>query len=414
MTAATQNNDPEVDAEGPSQAASGRPTAARKAASKKKPAKKKAASTKSGTKKKKKAAAKKPAAKKAKKKPPAKKKAASKKKTPKASGGGSRKKAADSEPWKTFQHPYSVPRYVIWECTREYDDENIFSIPHQPPPGGGKQLDTDQAVALIDNVAKLGTPILIFSGGEPLLRDDIFELARYAKTKGIRSILGTQGHLFDSTVARECVMAGIKAVQVGLDGSSSRSHDGFRKSPGSFVKAIKGIELMRLAGLRFEVMSYINKNNFEEIPKIQSLAQKLGAKGYNVTFVVPRGRFAAFEGTQIQGEDLEECLQRLFELKFRQKMTIKIINQPRFHEILYERGDELSDTQDPNRSKDAAEALGPPRPTAKLHCYVTADGEIFPSPQYMRSAGNILEVDFKQVWRKSELFQKLRWETRDD
>lgn len=401
MTPATKTTGADV-----AEAAADRPMAARKApakkaASKKSPSKKKAAA-------KKKAPAKKAASKKkaAPKKAPTKKKASTQAKAP------APKKAA--EPWKDFQHPHSVPRYVIWECTREYDDENIFSIPHQPPPGGGKQLDTDQAVALIDNVARLGQPILIFAGGEPLLRDDIFELARYAKTKGIRCILGTQGHLFDSNVARECVMAGIKAVQVGLDGSSSRSHDGFRKSPGSFVKAIKGIELMRLAGLRFEVMSYINKDNFEEIPKIQSLAQKLGAKGYNVTFVVPEGRFAAFEGTEILGDDLEECLQRLFELKFRQKMTIKIINQPRFHEILYERGDELSDTQDPNRSKEAAEALGPAHPAAKLHCYVTADGEVFPSPQHMVSAGNILKSEFKDIWRNATLFQKLRWETKDD
>jgi len=262
-------------------------------------------------------------------------------------------------------------------------------------------------------------PAVIYGDNKPpmtitLLRKDVFELARYAKTKGMRTILGTQGHLFDSNVARECVMSGIKAVQVGLDGSSSRSHDGFRKSPGSFVKAIKGIELMRLAGLRFEVMSHITKENFEEIPKIQSLAQKLGAKGYNVTFVVPEGRFAAFEGREIVGEELEECLQRLFELKYRQKMTVKIINQPRFHEIIYERGDELSDTQDPNRSKEAAEALGPAHPAAKLHCYVTADGEVFPSPMIMKSAGNVLKTDFKKIWQKSELFQRLRWETRKE
>jgi MoaA/NifB/PqqE/SkfB family radical SAM enzyme len=349
-----------------------------------------------------------------------KKKSAAKKKavTKKAVARKKARSKKKSTPKKTgvpanFKHPWGVPRYVIWECTREYDDENLYSRPHQAPSGGGKQLDTDQAVALIDNICRLGKPILIFQGGEPLLRPDLFELARYARTKGVRVILGTQGHLFNSNAARECVMAGIKAVQVGLDGSSSRSHDGFRKAPGSFVKAIKGIELMRLAGLRFEVVSHITRENFEEIPKVQGLAQKLGAKGYNVSFVAPQGRFAAFKGSESVGEELEECLQRLFELKFRQKMIIKILNQPRFHEIIYARGEELSDTQDPNRSKDAAEGLGPSHPAAKLHCYVTADGEVFPSPHTMESAGNITQMEFRDIWLKSELFQKIRWETRD-
>lgn len=306
------------------------------------------------------------------------------------------------------EHPWKNPRYVIWECTREYDDVNIFSQPHKAPPGPSRQIATDQAVAFLDNVARSGPTIVIFSGGEPLLRKDIFELARYAKTKGLKVILNTQGHLFDAKAARECVMAGIKSIQVGLDGSSSRSHDGFRRSPGSFVKAIKGIELMRLAGLRFEVNTYVNRENVEEIPKIQSLAQKLGAKGHNVTFVIPTGRFAAFKGTEIVGEEYEAWMQRLFEQKYRQKMNMKVICQPQFHRVIYQRGEELSDLQDPNRAPEAAEALGPGCPGAKLFCYVSSDGEVFPCQYLTQSVGNTKEREFRDIWDDSPLFDDFR------
>ncbi len=354
---------------------------------------------------------------------PAKAKAAAKKPAPtrKASGGKAGKSAPAARSGPPISRddllarfggarevPHPSPRYVIWECTREYDDENLFGRPHQAPPGGGKQLDTDQACALIDTVARFGSTILIIGGGEPLLRKDIFELARYAKTKGLKVILSTQGHLFDANAARECVMAGIKAIQVGLDGSSSRSHDGFRGSPGSFVKAIKGIELMRLAGLRFEVNSFIDKENVEEIPKIQSLAQKLGARGHNVSFVIPTGRFAAFKGRELSGDEYDQWLNRLFEQKYRQKMNMKLIAQPQFHRIIYHRGDELSDAQDPNRSPEAAEALGPPCPAGRLQCYVSADGEVFPTPHLIMSVGNVGKSDLRKLWQEAALFNYLR------
>ncbi len=174
------------------------------------------------------------------------------------------------------------PRYVIWEMTRNSDQKGLLTVPEVGKKPN--EMTTAQAVKFIDTVAKAYLTTIIFSGGEPLMRPDVFDLAEYARAKGLDVILKTNGNGFDTSAARRCVEAKVRAVQVMLDGSSSRAHDGFRKVEGAFTQAIKAIELVKLAGIKFEVFTFITKENMDEIPKITTLAQKLGAWGHNFLF----------------------------------------------------------------------------------------------------------------------------------
>lgn len=299
------------------------------------------------------------------------------------------------------------PRYVIWQTTRECNLPCVHCDMGAPPDLEG-ELTTDEAAEFIESVVADYRTTVIFSGGEPLLRADIFDLAEYAFMKGLRVIFDTNGSLFDADMARRAVEARVNAMQIGLDGASSRAHDGFRKCTGAFTKAIRAIELVRLAGIPLEINSFFNAENLSELPKVHGLAQKLGARSHNIQLAIPHGWGERFAGTEIPVEKYQETLGWLFEQKYRLKINLKVICQPQFHRVVHERGDELPNDVNPLKSSEALVALGPGCPGGKLICYVTADGEVQPCAFWPTSVGNVREGNFKKLWEKGSLFQELR------
>jgi len=158
------------------------------------------------------------------------------------------------------------PRYVIWEMTKKTNQNGLFS--RQSKDTGGKDMSINEAVRFIDSVARAYRTTLIFSGGEPLMVPEVFDLAEFAKSKGLKVILNTNGVYVDNDAVQRCVEAKIKGVQIGLDGSSERAHDNFRQIPGSFHECIQAIDLLKLSGVKFEVYTLLQKVMPVKFPKL--------------------------------------------------------------------------------------------------------------------------------------------------
>jgi len=241
-----------------------------------------------------------------------------------------------------------------------------------------------------------------------LMRPDVFDLAEFARAKGLGVIINTNGALFDPVAARRCVEAKVRAVQINLDGSSSRAHDGFRDIPSAFTGAIKAIELLKLAGVKFEIYTYVTRKNMHEIPKINTLAQKLGAWGHTFLFCIPTGWAEGLEDERLPLEDYQTWLNWIFEQKYRLRINLKPVCTPQFKRIIQQRGDELPDRINPLKSVAAMEALGPGCPGGKTTCFIASDGKVYPCAYTTHQAGNVLKRTFKHIWEKSPVFEDFR------
>lgn len=176
-----------------------------------------------------------------------------------------------------------------------------------------EELSTDEACGLIDDLAAMGVPLILFSGGEPLLRADIWDLARHAAGRGIRMALSTNGTLITPDIARRIKECGIAYAGISLDGATEETHDRFRNSPGAFRQTVEAFASCREAGLRCGVRVTLNRGNFSELEALIDRAVALGASRFCLYWLVPSGRgTGSYERLQLGSREVTEALSLLY------------------------------------------------------------------------------------------------------
>jgi radical SAM protein with 4Fe4S-binding SPASM domain len=191
-------------------------------------------------------------------------------------------------------------------CTHCYST----SGPQSPTEG---ELTTAEARAFIDDLAASGVPLVIFTGGEPLIRPDIWELARYCRQRGIKTALSTNGTLITEEVAGKIRESGIEYAGISLDGATAATHDRFRNTPGAFGRAVAAFARCREAGVRCGVRVTLNEENRNELEALVDLARNLGASRFCLYWLVPCGRGSgAYERLQPGPEEVIRALSLLY------------------------------------------------------------------------------------------------------
>lgn len=203
---------------------------------------------------------------------------------------------------------------VFWNLT---DRCNLSCTHCYSRSGPGSQtsgeLTTTEARAFIDDLAASKIPLVIFTGGEPLVRPDIWELAECCKEKGIKTALSTNGTLITGEVARKIKHYGIEYAGISLDGATATTHDRFRNSPGAFDRAVTAFARCREAGVRCGVRVTLTKENQEELGTLVDHARDLGASRFCLYWLVPCGRGSeAYERLQLDGEEVTRALTLLY------------------------------------------------------------------------------------------------------
>ncbi|MCC7556241.1 MAG: radical SAM protein [Methanoculleus marisnigri] len=183
-------------------------------------------------------------------------------------------------------------------------------------PGRGREdeLTTEEGLALIDDLAEMRVPLLLFSGGEPLVREDFWELAGHAKESGLTTALSTNGTLITPAVARRLRDAGVEYAGVSLDGATAETHDGMRNVPGSFDKAVSALDNCRSAGLKCGVRVTATRENYAEICALIDLSLDTGAERFCVYWLVPSGRGGeGYDARQLRFQEIAGLLDLLIE-----------------------------------------------------------------------------------------------------
>jgi 12,18-didecarboxysiroheme deacetylase len=190
---------------------------------------------------------------------------------------------------------------VVWNMTRRCNLKCVHCYAKALDEHGKDEIDTAQAKTIIDDLAAYGAPVMLFSGGEPLVRKDLVELAHHAVSKGMRAVISTNGTLITPEKARELKSVGLSYVGISLDGGED-IHDRFRGVPGAFKKALRGIENCQNEGLKVGLRFTINKRNASEIPVLFDLVRDLNVPRICFYHLVYSGR-----GSELIKEDLDHA-----------------------------------------------------------------------------------------------------------
>ena len=284
------------------------------------------------------------------------------------------------------------PSLVSWNLTRRCN----LRCPHCYMEGGkaaARELSTAECLSVLGELSTLGTEMVILTGGEPLLRRDIYEIATAASSAGMWAVMGTNGVLVTDPVAARMVDCGVKGVAISIDSIDAARHDAFRGGKGSFAASVRALETCRARGLEVLVQTTVMEENYDEVEALLDLARRLGAWSFNLYFIVQTGRGETMH--ELSPERGEAMLRRLVTLQQQYRpMLVRAKCAPHFKRIAYEEGEAGLDSGGCMAGVD--------------YCRITPDGDVTPCPYMTAVAGNVREGGFARVWRESELLRSLR------
>ena len=299
-------------------------------------------------------------------------------------------------------------RLVFWETTAGCNLECIHCRRLDVSTQLAKDdLTTQESYEFIDELIEAGKPILVLSGGEPLFRPDIFDIAKYAVKKGLTVALATNGTLVDEAMAKKIVDAGVSRVSISLDGADAETHDKFRKLKGSFERAIEGFNHLKNAGMSMQVNCTIAKHNENQLHDLYNLAVNLGAVAIHIFMLVPVGCGVEIADDQmLEPEKYEYILNEFYDLSKDAKIQTKATCSPHYFRIMRQRAKEEGVTITPKTHGMAAMTKGCLAGTGV--CFVSHKGEVFPCGYLPVNAGHVKKQPFKEIWKDSPVFMRLR------
>lgn len=299
-----------------------------------------------------------------------------------------------------------APRLVFWESTagcnlacrhcRRLEVSKALSK---------RDLPTEHVKRfLIDALAACGRSVLVCSGGEPLMRPDLFELAAHATSQGLPIALATNGTLIDEPTADRIVLAGFERVAVSLDGAEASTHDAFRQEKGAFDGAILGLQRVRGRGLSTQVNTTVTQHNLRQLEAIYERVIDVGAEAWHVFMFVPVGCGLEIpQDQQLAAEQYEAVLQWLSQRAIERRIFVRATCAPQYFRILAQHHT-LQQVQ--GGAKFSTLTKGCLAGTGI--CFISHTGEVFPCGYLPVSSGNITATPFAEIWSRSPVFEALR------
>ncbi len=356
---------------------------------------------------------------------------------------------------ESSQQPQRVPleykpRLVFWEVTKGCNLRCVHCRASATELSSPDDLSTEAAFAIIEQIAGYATPILVLSGGEPLFRPDIFDLAEFATAKGLRVALATNGTNVTPEVAGKIAAAGVKRVSISLDGADAATHDAFRGISGAFDAAVRGLRNLKQLGMSVQINMTIARHNAHQLPDVLQLARHLGADALHTFLLVPVGCGVDIAAEQmVPPQEYEAMLNWFYDRSLEGELELKATCAPHYFRVVRQRraaerreaeqqGCERR-TAEPVSSASpaigAAEMLLPGGTGVVLHprspspqpghphgmnastkgclagtgvCFISNRGEVYPCGYLPALAGDLRRQQFRDIWEKADVFAALR------
>ena len=256
------------------------------------------------------------------------------------------------------------------------------------------ELTTEQAKKLLTEIADAGFKIMIFSGGEPLMRNDIVELVEYAAKLGLRPVFGTNGSLLTKELAQQLKDAGAMGMGISLDSLDKQKHDNLRRYPNAWDEAVRGMKNCKEVGLPFQIHTTVMDWNQNEIEDITDFAVEMGAVAHHIFFLVPTGRAVNIEQETLRAKEYEDLLNRIQDKADKVDIELKPTCAPQFMRIAKQKGQKLR--------------FGRGCLAGTSYCIISPKGDVQPCAYLNMPLGNVKEQSFKDIWENNEVFKELR------
>lgn len=312
---------------------------------------------------------------------------------------------ASSDEKKPSSHEANL-RLVAWETTRTCNLACIHCRAAAMDRPYENELTTEESFRLLDDIATFAKPIIILTGGEPLLRPDIFDIAAYGNQKGFRMTMAVNGTLLTPEKARRMVEAGIQRISISIDGATAASHDAFRQMAGAYDGALRGIASANEVGLPFQVNTTITKQNLHELPAIHKLVVSLGAAAHHIFLLVPMGRGKDLTEESIDALQYEETLHWFYAQKDLAPLQLKATCAPHYYRILRQKAKE--EGKEVNFQTFGLDAMTRGCLGGVGFAFISHVGQVQPCGYLELDCGNIREKSFREIWETSPIFKNLR------
>jgi len=296
---------------------------------------------------------------------------------------------------------YAITKKCNLKCKHCYSNATEEQAPNE--------LSTEESKRLLDYITNWGIKLLIFDGGEPLCRDDFFDIAKYGYDKGLRVVIGSNGTLIDTDMAKRLKSSGIMAVQISIDGTKAQTHDWFRGKEGAFSKALEGANACREVGLPFQFGMTIRRGTLKEIPDMLKLAVYFGANAAEFfdLIQVPRVK-KEIPDEILTPDERKDVMEWIAKAQKDCPIIIRVPGCPMYTLILQDRN-----IQPKHFPADLLKRI----PYYERGCaagipdgYITIlpNGDVIPCMLLQIKLGNIREKSITQIWDNSKVLLKLR------
>jgi radical SAM protein with 4Fe4S-binding SPASM domain len=282
---------------------------------------------------------------------------------------------------------------------------------------------------MIRSLPQTGRPILVFSGGEPLMRPDVFDLAAEATHVGLPIALATNGTIMDDAVADRIINVGFRRTSISFDGPDSETHDKFRGIDGAFESSVHGFTLLRERGMSMQINTTVARHNYKKLDQMYELALKLKADALHIFMLVPVGcGMSLSKDIMLQPDEYEKALNWIYDKSLEGKLHLKATCAPHYFRVIRQRarmdGRGMPAAAHPHRSlmptgHPGGHPGGHPAGAdmsamtkgclaGQAVCFVSHTGEVFPCGYLPLSSGNVKMIPFPTIWRGSKIFNDLR------
>ncbi|MBN2064117.1 MAG: radical SAM protein [Sedimentisphaerales bacterium] len=295
---------------------------------------------------------------------------------------------------------FSKPRIVAFEVTRQCRLNCVHCRAAASFKKEREYLTSGQCRYILRCLADYNKCIVIFTGGEPMERADLFDLIEFGNSLGHRLALATSGYMLDDISARRLRELDILTVSFSLDGYDARSHDSFRKVPGAYDIALAAMQKCREYGIKFQVNTTVTARNIGQVQLIAQLAKEQGAFCFNPFILVPTGRGTVIADELISSDDYEMLLADLARLKSEGEIAVRVNCGPQFYRFMH--------NNDGRRSLHKRLSAG--CRAAREYAFINYRGDVQTCGFLDIPAGNLLDnnFDFEDIWVNSPLFTSIR------
>ena len=288
-------------------------------------------------------------------------------------------------------------------------------------------LTTEQAMTMIRSLPETGRPILVFSGGEPLMRPDVFELGTEARRVGLPIALATNGTLMNEWTADRIVDTGFQRVSISFDGPDPETHDYFR-GDGAFESSVAGFRALRERGVSMQMNTTVAKHNHKKLDAMYRLALDMGADALHIFMLVPVGcGMSLSDDVMLKDDEYESALNWIYDRSLEGKIHLKATCAPHYFRVMRERakadGAAMPASAHPHKNMHPGthpgghpggdmKAMTKGCLAGQAVCFVSHTGEVFPCGYLPVSSGNVTRLGLPRIWRDSKVFADLRDDSR--